>query len=179
MSEREAEGPGAWEIGSVGDRETGQEAGSWQRTLSTMRRALGLSGDRQLAANVKLQRRRGAGARGEAGQSAKRLAQSGWKTRRQLAASAKRYVMRRALGVAGDRQLAADTKRQRRETNRRRGPWRQRSSIRAACPREAARAASRVTRGAARASASARYAASYAVTVCRSSQILGSSTSCG
>ena len=88
-------------------------------------------------------------------------------------------AMRRALGVAGDRQLAADTKRQRRETNRRRGPWRQRSSIRAACPREAARAASRVTRGAARASASARYAASYAVTLCRSSQILGSSTSCG
>ena len=48
-----------------------------------------------------------------------------------------------------------------------------------ACTREAARAASRGTRGAASASASARYAASDAGTVCRSSQILGRSTSCG
>ena len=63
MSEREAEGPGAWEIGRQGRR---QAAGSECKTLSGMRRALGVAGDRQVAANVKLQRRRGAGARGEA-----------------------------------------------------------------------------------------------------------------
>ena len=54
MSEREAEGPGAWEIGRQGRR---QAAGSECKTLSTMRRALGLSGDRQLAADTKQQRR--------------------------------------------------------------------------------------------------------------------------